>query len=88
MEIKTKAHTYHLQNRDEKVFRIKVSTCNVYLEEEIGEQEAKDMAVELLEGTVLDGCWEYEVVDKLLECGILNEDQILKWVEDNLGRDV
>ena len=49
-------------------------------EESMEQAEVDNIALALIEDTLLAPLYRYEVIDRLIEVGILSEEQILSWV--------
>jgi len=77
MEIKVKSYSW---SDDITVI---VECDNVKLNEEMSKKEASELAVSFLEDTLLDNCWQSEVIGKLIEVGIITHEQILEYVEES-----
>lgn len=84
MDIKVVPYSYHFQGKDNKLFAITVNTSSVSLEEDsFTEKEAHALAISFLEDTVLDKCWQSEIVAKLVEAGVISHEMILEYVAES-----
>lgn len=77
MEIKVKSYSW---SNDVTVI---VECDNVKLNEEMSKKEASELAVSFLEDTLLENCWQSEVIGKLIEARIITHEQILEYVEES-----
>lgn len=81
MEIKVTRHRGlgHTTNYDIKVVHEGATIQTDWL----SEKEVGDLAVSFLEDTLLDNCWQSEVVGKLIEAGVITHEQILEYVAES-----
>jgi hypothetical protein len=54
---------------------------NRVTEDMVAFDELDSLAVALLDDTVLHGCSRYQVVDKLVQAGVINHDMIMAYLE-------
>lgn len=81
MEIKVKASDLFYSGKFHKTFNIDIKTNNASINEDCDEKGACELAVSLLEDTLLDGCWREEIVGKLIGAGIIDIKMIKEYLE-------
>ncbi len=65
-------------------YSIIIKTDNGYLrKEDLNQQEVDNLAVGFIEDTLLAPFNYYEVIDRLIEVGIINREMIAAWKEGN-----
>ncbi len=82
MKIKTTRNRMFYSGTYHKIFDISVITDSARIETTLEDKEACERAISFLEDTLLDECWEEDVMVKLLEAGIINHDMIRKYAEE------
>ena len=63
-------------------YDIKVRICDASLSDTLTEEETHVLAVQFLQDTALHVRYESDIIPRLIELGILAEDMILDWYED------
>jgi hypothetical protein len=86
MDIKVKSSKLFYGGEYHKLFNLQVSSGNAIIDEDIDEKDVLDLVVQLLDQTVLDNLYWNYVVERLVEVGILDNKQILEYVQ-NLQED-
>ena len=86
MDIKVKSSKMFYGGEYHKLFNLQVSSGNATIDEDIDEKSVIDLVVQLLDQTVLDNVYWNYVVERLVEVGIVDNKQILEYVQ-NLEED-
>lgn len=86
MDIKVKSSKMFYGGEYHKLFNLQVSSGNATIDEDIDEKDVVDLVVQLLDQTVLDNVYWNYVVERLVEVGVLDNKQILEYVQ-NLEED-
>lgn len=86
MDIKVKSSKMFYGGEYHKLFNLQVSSANATIDEDIDEKAVVDLVVQLLDQTVLDNVYWNYVVERLVEVGVLDNKQILEYVQ-NLEQD-
>lgn len=82
MEIRTYSWGAHGEYGEYFDVHVKTDTACVS-EENLTYSEAADLAVRFLEDTVLAGATRCDVINRLIEADILDEELIKEWKEDS-----
>lgn len=81
MDIKVKASKMFYGGEYHKLFNLQVSSGNATIDEDIDEKDVVDLVVQLLDQTILDNVYWNSVVERLVEVGIVDNKQILEYVQ-------
>lgn len=82
MDIKVKSSKMFYGGTHHKLFNLQVSSGNATIDEDIDEKDVVDLVVQLLDQTILDNVYWNYVVERLVEVGIVDNKQILEYVQD------
>lgn len=82
MEIKAKSSKMFYGSEYHKLFNVKVSSANATLDEDIDEKDVIELVVSLLDQTILDNVYWNYVVERLVEVGVIDNKQILEYVQN------
>lgn len=82
MDIKVKSSKMFYGGEYHKLFNLQVSSGNAMIDEDIDEKDVVDLVVQLLDQTVLDNVYWNYVVERLVEVGVLDNKQILEYVQN------
>lgn len=68
--------------RSNKHFDVIVRTNGAYVSEEwLTQKEAEELAVKFLDDTAFDGLHRHEIVGKLVQLNVIDEDMIREWLQ-------
>lgn len=81
MEIKAKASKMFYGGEYHKIFNLKVSCSNATIDEDVDEKDVISLVLDLVNQTILDNVYWNQVVEKLVEAGLIDNKQILEYVE-------
>ena len=66
----------------EEFYDIKARICDASLSDTLTEEETHVLAVQFLQDTALHVRYESDIIPRLIELGILAEDMLWDWYED------
>lgn len=82
MDIKVKSSKMFYGGEYHKLFNLQISSGNATIDEDIDEKDVVDLVVRLLDQTVLDNVYWNYVVERLVEVGVIDNKQILEYVQN------
>lgn len=68
--------------KEKEFYDIEVRICDASLSDTLTEEAANDLAVQLLQDTALDVRYESDIIPRLISLGVLSEDMLWDWYED------
>lgn len=87
MDIKVKPSKMFYGGEYHKLFYLRVSSGNATIEEDIDEKDVVSLVMGLLDETILSNHYHNQIVERLVEVGILTERQILEYAQDACSKD-
>lgn len=82
MDIKVKASKMFYGGVYHKFFNLQVSSANATIDEDIEEDDVFSLVMGLLDETILSNYYHNQIVERLVEVGILTERQVLEYIQD------
>lgn len=68
--------------KEKEFYDIKVRICDASLSDTLSEEEANDLAVQLFNDIALNVRHQSDIVPRLISLGIISEDMLWDWHED------
>jgi hypothetical protein len=81
MKIEAKSSKLFYGGEYHKMFYMKAQSSNATIEEDIDEAGVIDMCLKLVDDTILDNVYSNQIVEKLIEVGLISEEMIREYLE-------
>lgn len=83
MKIEAKLSKLFYGGEYHKVFNVKVNASNASIDEDMDEADVVEMCLKLVDDTILDNVYSNQIVEKLVEVGLITDEMIKDYFESS-----